>query len=408
MMSRLRTLTGGVLLTASSLALGTLVGAPAHSAFPGDNGLIAYTALTTVDGRETSQIFTVGADGTGRTRITRGGQSYGPAFSPSGRRLAVARDDGTRSGVWVVGLGGSWIRRVTAFPPGVAGQSGYGDPAWSADGSRIAYVHDGTLWVVGSDGTDAQPVVDPAVDPAVPPTVLDPAWSPDGSRIAFSGWNDITAQFRVYSVMLDGSELVALTSGESADPTWSPDGTRLAYTRSVAGNSDLWVVNADGSEPRSVTNTAGSLGREMHPAWSPNGSRIAFHDFMVERGVLATVKVDGTGRREVSRQPRAGLPDWQADLRAPSTTSLNYATMRKLRVNGQVDPAHAGRVVSVELAVQRGGRWTTVATRSVSLSALSRYVVTFDRRSEFLCRLTARFPGDGDHKPSTSTKTFSC
>jgi dipeptidyl aminopeptidase/acylaminoacyl peptidase len=228
------------------------------------------------------------------------------------------------------------------------------------------------------------------------------------TRIAFSGWDNNTAQFHVYSVAPDGSQLVPLTSGESADPTWSPDGTRLAYTRSTAGNSDLWVVNADGTAPRAVTSTAGSLGREMHPAWSPDGTSIAFHDFMVERGVLATVNVDGNGRRQISRQPRAGLPDWQADQRAPSTISLNYATMTRLRVNGQVNPIHAGRDVSVALAAQRGDRWVTVNTRSVSLSSQSRYVVRFVRRPEFLCRLTARFPGDGDHKPSSATKTFTC
>ena len=82
--------------------------------------------------------------------------------------------------------------------------------------------------------------------------------------------------------------------------------------------------------------------------------------------------------------------------------------MNRLRVNGQVTPAHAGRRVTVELAVQRGSRWATVATQRPTLSAQSRYVVQFTRRPEFLCRLTARFAGDADHRPAKETKLFTC
>jgi Tol biopolymer transport system component len=394
-------LTAGLTLSAFGVA------APSQATVPGDNGLIAYSALVQSGAREVSQVFTAQPDGTARARVTSGGQSYDPAFSPDGRRLAVARSASDSSGIWTVGLDGTWVRRIASFSAAAVVEGGYGQPAWHPLGHQVAYVRSHELWVVNDDGTADHAVVDTTTHPWVQ-SVGQPAWSPDGTRIAFSAFDGVTGLFHVYTVSADGTGLAQVTSGESSQPSWSPDGTRLAYMRGSAGNADIWVVDATGDNPRAVTRTAGATGREMHPAWSPDGRRIAFHDFAVDRGVLATVSLDGSARRVVSSQPRAMQPDWQPENRAVSSISLNYSTATLLRANGQVNPAHPGAAVTLELAVKRGGKWVAVTTKSATLSAKSRYVVQFARRSEFECRLTAKFGGDDDHRPSSTAKTFTC
>lgn len=389
----------------TSLLPGVLIVAPAQSAFPGDDGLIAYSAAVTVGGRESLQVFTANPDGSDKQRITSGGMSYDPAFSPNGRLLAVTREDGARTGLWIVRPNGTWVRKVASFPGRSVGLGGgYGQAAWSPDGRQLVFVRDHDLWVVDVNGSAARPLLDPLTDPTPRPAMHDPAWSPDGTRIAFQRWSPSVGRYRLYTVGADGTGMQQLTSVESGNPSWSPDGTRITYEQ----DADVWVVQADGTNARAVTSTRPGVGREMHPAWSPSGTHIVFHDFMIERGVLSTVAVDGSGRRIISRQPRAGMPDWQPELRASSSISLNYATLRVLRVNGQVNPAHPGRVIDVKLAVSRGGRWVLVASKTPRLSDKSRYVVRFTRPSAFMCRLTARFRGDNDHRPSTMTKLFTC
>lgn len=99
---------------------------------------------------------------------------------------------------------------------------------------------------------------------------MDPVWSPDRSRIAYS-------QMDTLMVMeADGSKKRALAEGHH--PAWSPDGRRIVYDVSTDDGhrilgSDLWVINADGTQPTRLTHTPDVL--ETEPAWSPDGKCIA-------------------------------------------------------------------------------------------------------------------------------------
>ena len=84
-------------------------------------------------------------------------------------------------------------------------------------------------------------------------------------RIVFDNYED------VWSINADGTGLTRLTqsSWPEFDATWSPDGTRIAFRSQRDGDPEIWLMNADGSEPH-------RLARGLSPAWSPDGSKIAY------------------------------------------------------------------------------------------------------------------------------------
>jgi Tol biopolymer transport system component/imidazolonepropionase-like amidohydrolase len=90
--------------------------------------------------------------------------------------------------------------------------------------------------------------------------------SADGKTLVFDMLGDI------YSVPIDGGEASALTQGIewNYQPRFSPDGSRIAFVSDRAGGDNLWIMNADGSEPQAVTDEAEHL--VHNPAWSPDGN----------------------------------------------------------------------------------------------------------------------------------------
>jgi Tol biopolymer transport system component len=102
---------------------------------------------------------------------------------------------------------------------------------------------------------------------------FEPSWSPDGQRIAFTSDRDGNSE--IYVMDADGANPTRLTINAARDyaPTWSPDGTKLAFASTRTGAGDIYSMNADGSGEIRLTNW--DL-EETTPSWSPDGTRIAF------------------------------------------------------------------------------------------------------------------------------------
>jgi TolB protein len=163
---------------------------------------------------------------------------------------------------------------------------------------RIAYDDFSDVRVINPDGTG---------DVQVAAAARQPDWSPDGQRIVFA--RSVGSDTQVHVMNADGSGLTQLTfpPGNAFWPTFSPDGQRIAFTRFPGGT--LWVMNADGSDSNQILTGA------AEPDWSPDGSRIAIS----RNSSIWWVRPDGTELTQVTPMPQYyfeiadGSPDWSPD-----------------------------------------------------------------------------------------------
>lgn len=146
------------------------------------------------------------------------------------------------------------------------------------------------------------------------------SWSPDGTRLVYS--SDVDGDSEIYLINADGSGLKQLTDDTFNDlhPSWSPDGTRIAFQsdRAAGGGHELFLMNADGSDIVRLTNSLRDIDGywPVAPSWSPDGSRIVFND---ASGIFS-MAADGSDRRQITRGDAHSGAAW-----SPVGTRIAYS-----------------------------------------------------------------------------------
>ena len=153
------------------------------------------------------------------------------------------------------------------------------DATASPDGTRLAYLRSGTLFVARLDSVmlDTFPTPVPAETPVAtgiaPPSwdVSGPVWSPDGRRIVVASGSTLVL------VNADGSGSRVLFDGanQSVNPSWSPDGSTIAFERDAAAHWEIWTIPADGTSRDARVWSSGSA-NFRYPQFSPRSDTIAF------------------------------------------------------------------------------------------------------------------------------------
>jgi Tol biopolymer transport system component len=282
------------------------------------NGKIVYAGYDTETQR--THIYTMNPDGTGVTNLTKDytdpnwapriPYSDGPEWSPDGTKIlasgsSVSNGSCCSRNVYVMNADGTNVQRLTTSPSTSEGEDF--QATWAPDGSWLAFVStrgdpydDRDIYRMKADRTDPPQqltTVDPASEePPARVTDEQPSVSPDGTKIAFASnthWDDETSgsyhvdQLDIYVMdAADGGNVRRLTSdaspisptlnleSRSQNPAWSPDGSRIAYESTKSGNSEIWVMNTDGTgEP---VNVSQHEAWDSNPAWSPDGTQITF------------------------------------------------------------------------------------------------------------------------------------
>jgi len=123
------------------------------------------------------------------------------------------------------------------------------------------------LQVADADGFNAQTIL------ASNEPIISPAWSPDGTRLAYVSFEQKKPVVYVQSLTTGERQAVANFWGSNSAPAWSPDGTRLAVTLTKDGGSQLYLINADGS---GVVRLTQSSAIDTEPNFSPDGRHLIF------------------------------------------------------------------------------------------------------------------------------------
>lgn len=234
--------------------------------------------------------------------LVRGG--YGrPAWSPDGVRLAYSC--GT---ICVADLRTGRVDTLDLV--------GISDVSWRPDGERIVF-SEGVCEYYGYYCTFiglamTTPNGQGRVRIPLPARVMwasTPAWSPDGTRIAFGCRLDMVTEEKICVVRPDGTEFRVLTTGPGYDfsPAWNPDGSRIAFATTRFGEHEIVVMDAASAAVSRLNPAA----RGTHPAWTPDGSRILYSSLVTSRPGLTLVKADGSGAVQLTATPGDGPAAWR-------------------------------------------------------------------------------------------------
>ena len=246
---------------------------------------------------------------------------------------STTKMDTDRRGIWMIHADGSGLHELA---PGIPAD-GKTSPDISPDGTKVAFSvwdHKVQVWEVGIDGTD--PHVLTGKDCDGNPNVCmegEPAYSPDGTRIAFVrvtagppretviGIRDLSTG----AVTILEQSRQPVTAGDQRQPTWSPDGRQLTYgvvihNDATDKNTDsrIFIINADGSALHDMGLPTGTPWGD--PDWSPDGSRIVFSSWPIEdfndgRVEVYSARPDASDLKQLTQSEcgGCGAPTWTSD-----------------------------------------------------------------------------------------------
>lgn len=259
----------------------------------------------------------------------------GLAWTPDGRGLVFPSTRGGRLELW----------RAPARPSGepvrlaVTGDDPF-DPAISRQAHRLVYSHKfgyQNIWRVLIQGKQAGEAAN-----LVPSTREEdhPRYSPDGKRIAFEA--SFSGSEEIWVANADGSNPVQLTSFDAwaGSPSWSPDGRKIAFDCNATGNWDIYMIDSQGGKPVRLT---ASPAVDARPSWSRDSKWIYFGSNRT--GIGQIWKVPANGGQEIQLTKNGGSVAFESE----DGQTLYYD--RKLEVWGM--PLRGGSEFRVPISIYK-------------------------------------------------------
>ena len=269
--------TAAAVLVAVLLATVAAVG-PVKAAFLGDNGVITFAS----DRGGHWDVYQMGRGGSQRTKLTDvRGDNHDPAWSADGTKIAFTNDQGCDfiegscgADIYRMDADGSNEINLTNSPP-----SYDSDPAWFPGSNRIAFRSDRSgnddIYVMAFDSNGRSTGLTRLTTSAAPD--MQPTVSPNGKKVAFASRRDGDWEIYVMKVAPESptNRPIKLTKNATGDyaPDWSPGGQKIAFASHRTGDSEVFVMNADGFAQTNLTRDGAVA---SSPDFSPDGEKIAF------------------------------------------------------------------------------------------------------------------------------------
>jgi eukaryotic-like serine/threonine-protein kinase len=294
-----------------------------------DNEEVAYgtASIINIEARPNSQLWAVRVN-TGEKRLLTAQDAAQPAWSPDGKRIAFygMQANGHLDLMTIPARGGTPVKVTTDLPVDW-------NPCWSADGQFLYFTSDRSgsmsLWRVAIDATTgaASGTPEPATTPSTDTYHLSVARN--GKYLAYVQRNKRRSIQALGFDPVNGTTSgvsVSLTRGTGAatHPDISPDGQWLTYSSAGSPQPDVYVMRADGTQVRQLTN---DIYKDHLPRWSPDGKRIAFFSDRDGKNEIWTVSPDGNSvpqQLTFAGTGRAVLHDW-----SPDGNFLAYTMLRQ-------------------------------------------------------------------------------
>lgn len=259
--------------------------------------LIAVQSVT--DGAV--QIFSIDVTtGLSAQLSTTAGNSFAPAFSPSGEQIAYVYETGDDADIYVMNADGTNVRQLTS------NDANDFDPAWSPDGEQIAFASyedgDAEIFVMNADGTNKRQLTN-----NIEVDDYQPAWSPTGSEIVYVSERDGDPEILVMNAQ--GSNVRQLTNNSVPDeqPYWLLSGRDIAFVSTRdGGDSDIFVMNTEGVNVRQLT---ANSAEEWLLGWTPDTAQLAYLTTVSGALTINVLTIDGSGGFAVSTDILGLVPE---------------------------------------------------------------------------------------------------